>query len=151
MCAWYLKFIPHFSKLCEPLFQLKRKCAKFIWSKAAQNAFDITSPPALVPPNYSIPFDLSTAASSCGIDAVLTQGGRLIVFASRTLRSAERNYSVAERECLAVVWSLNKFRVYFSTVPVTVITDHNAFTKLTNGKGLSARMVRFEIIEISCI
>ncbi|GFY09954.1 retrovirus-related Pol polyprotein from transposon 17.6 [Trichonephila clavipes] len=68
-----------------------------------------------------------------------------IAFASRTLNKAERNYTVTERECLAVIWALNKFKTYFGPLPVKVITDHAALTKLTNGKNLSSRMIRWAL------
>ncbi|GFW70193.1 hypothetical protein TNCV_4467521 [Trichonephila clavipes] len=62
---------------------------------------------------------------------------------SRMLSSAERNYTVTERECLAVVWALNKFRKYLGSLPIKVITDHAALTRLTHGKNLSSRMIRW--------
>ncbi|GFS66658.1 retrovirus-related Pol polyprotein from transposon opus [Trichonephila clavipes] len=61
---------------------------------------------------FQKPFELFTDASSIGVGAVLNQKQRPVVFASRTLSNAERNYTVIERECLAVVWALNKFRTY---------------------------------------
>ncbi|GFU34471.1 transposon Tf2-9 polyprotein [Trichonephila clavipes] len=57
-------------------------------------------------------------------------------------RNAERNYTVTEIECLAVIWALNKFKTYFRPLPVKVISDHAALTKLTNGKNLSSRLIR---------
>ena len=63
-------------------------------------------------------------------------------FASHTLSSAEINYAVMERECLIDIWALNKFRVCFSNIPVTVIMDHSDLTKLTYRKGLPSRMIR---------
>ncbi|GFW17156.1 retrovirus-related Pol polyprotein from transposon 297 [Trichonephila clavipes] len=53
-----------------------------------------------------------------GIGAVLNQIHRPIAFTSRTLNKAERNYTVTERECLAVIWALNKFKTYFGSLPV---------------------------------
>ncbi|GFV23328.1 retrovirus-related Pol polyprotein from transposon 297 [Trichonephila clavipes] len=62
-----------------------------------------------------------------GVGAVLNQEQRPVVFASRsTLSNVD---TVTERECLAVVWALNKFRTYL--------------TRLTNGKNLSSRMIRW--------
>ncbi|GFU76367.1 retrovirus-related Pol polyprotein from transposon opus [Trichonephila clavipes] len=75
------------------------------------------------------------------VGAVLNQEQRPVVYASHTPSSAERNYTVTERECLAVVYSLNKFRTHLSALPVKVITDHAALTRLTNGKNLSSRMI----------
>ncbi|GFU75928.1 retrovirus-related Pol polyprotein from transposon opus [Trichonephila clavipes] len=102
----------------------------------------LTGVPVLQLPNFQEQFNLFTDASGVGIGAVLHQNHRLIAFVSRTLNKAERNYTVTERECLAVIWALNKFRTYFGTLLVKVITDHAALTKLTNGKNLSSGMIR---------
>ncbi|GFS75837.1 retrovirus-related Pol polyprotein from transposon 297 [Trichonephila clavipes] len=75
---------------------------------------------------------LGMTGCGVGIGAVLQQNQIPIAFASRTLNKAERNYTVTERECLAVIWALNKFKTYFGPLPVKVITDHAALTKLTN-------------------
>ncbi|GFW73730.1 retrovirus-related Pol polyprotein from transposon 297 [Trichonephila clavipes] len=97
------------------------------------------------PPKNNREFKLFTDASGVGIGAVLQQNQKPIAFASRTLNKTERNYTVTERECLAVIWALNKFKTYFGPLPVKVITDHAALTKLTNGKNLSSRMIRWAL------
>ncbi|GFW17937.1 retrovirus-related Pol polyprotein from transposon opus [Trichonephila clavipes] len=94
---------------------------------------------------FSEQFNLFTDASGVGIGAVLQQNQKPIAFASRTLNKAERNYTVTERECLAVIWALSKFKTYFGPLPVKVITDHAALTKLTNGKNVSSRMIRWAL------
>ncbi|GFX39963.1 retrovirus-related Pol polyprotein from transposon gypsy [Trichonephila clavipes] len=85
-------------------------------------------------PDVKKPFELFTDASSIGVGAVLNQEQRPVVFASRTLSNAERNYTVIERECLAVVWALNKSRTYLGSLPIKIITDHAALTRLTHDK-----------------
>ncbi|GFU93842.1 retrovirus-related Pol polyprotein from transposon 17.6 [Trichonephila clavipes] len=147
MAGWYKKFIPKYADICEPLYRLKKKGVKFNWSTVAQDSFDkikraLTEAPVLQLPNFTEQFNLFTDASGVGIGAVLNQNHRPIAFASRTLNKAERNYTVTERECLAVIWALNKFKTYFGSLSVKVITDHVALTKLTNGKNLSSRMIR---------
>ncbi|GFX76068.1 retrovirus-related Pol polyprotein from transposon opus [Trichonephila clavipes] len=148
MFQWHAMFIKNYADLCEPLYNLKRKLKKFCWSIEAQKAFDavkaaITKAPVLKLPVFKKPFELFTNSSSIGVGAVLHQEQRPVVFASRTLSSAERNYTVTERECLAVVWALNKFRTYLGSLPIKVITDHAALTRLTQGKNLSSRMIRW--------
>ncbi|GFS86462.1 retrovirus-related Pol polyprotein from transposon 297 [Trichonephila clavipes] len=149
MAGWYQKFIPHYADICEPLYRLKRKGVKFNWSTEA-HAFNkvkraLTEVPVLQLPNFQEQFNLFTDASGVGIGAVLNKNHRPITFASRTLNKAERNYAVTERECLVVILALNKFKTYFGSLPVKVNTDHVALTKLTNGKNLSSRMIRWAL------
>ncbi|GFV89424.1 retrovirus-related Pol polyprotein from transposon opus [Trichonephila clavipes] len=150
MAGWYQKFIQNYADICEPLHRLKKKGAKFIWSTEAQDFFNkvkraLTEAPVSQMTNFQEQFNLFTDASGIGIGAVLNQNQRPIAFVSRTLNKAERNYRVTERECLAVLWALNKLRTYFRVRPVKVITDHVALTKLTNGKNLSSRMIRWAL------
>ncbi|GFV98006.1 retrovirus-related Pol polyprotein from transposon 17.6 [Trichonephila clavipes] len=150
MAGWYQKFIPKYADICEPLYRLKKKGSKFNWSTEAQDFFDkikraLTEAPVLQLPKFTEHFNLFTDASGVGIRGVLNQNHRPIAFASRTLNKAERNYTVTARECLAVMWALNKFKTYFGSLPVKVITDHAALTKLTNGKNLSSQMIRWAL------
>ncbi|GFY03817.1 retrovirus-related Pol polyprotein from transposon 17.6 [Trichonephila clavipes] len=150
MAGWYQKFLPHYADICEPLYRLKKKGAKFNWSTEAKDSFDkikraLTEAPVLQLPNFTEQFYLFTDASGVGIGAVLNQNHRPIAFASRILNKAERNYTVTERECLAVIWVLNKFETYFGSLSVKVITDHAPLAKLTNGRNLSSRMIRWAL------
>ncbi|GFT20918.1 retrovirus-related Pol polyprotein from transposon 297 [Trichonephila clavipes] len=127
MPQWYAKFIKNYSALCEPLYNLKRKRKKLCWSIEAQKAFDavtvaITKAPVLKLSYFKKTFELISNASSIGVGAVLNQEQRPVMFASRSLNNAKRNYTVTERECLAVVWALNKFRTYLGSLPINVFT-----------------------------
>ncbi|GFW05622.1 retrovirus-related Pol polyprotein from transposon 297 [Trichonephila clavipes] len=124
MAGWYQKFIPKYAdSICEPLYRLKKKGAKFNWSMEAQDAFHkikraLTEVPVLQLPNFTEQFNIFTDASGIRIGAVHNQNHRPIAFASRTLNKAERNYTVIEHECLVVIWALNMFKTYFRSLPV---------------------------------
>ncbi|GFX74076.1 retrovirus-related Pol polyprotein from transposon 17.6 [Trichonephila clavipes] len=101
--------------------------------------------PVLQLPNFQEQFNLFTDASGVRIGAVLNQNHRPIAFASGTLNKAERNYTVTERECLAVIWALNEFRTYFGVLPVKVITNDVVLKKTHEWKNLSSRMIRWAL------
>ncbi|GFS78988.1 retrovirus-related Pol polyprotein from transposon 297 [Trichonephila clavipes] len=94
MAGGYQKFIPKYENICEPLYRLQKKGAKFNWSTEAQDSFykikrALTEAPVLQLLNFTEEFNLFTDASGLGIGAVLSQNHRPIAFASRTLNKAE--------------------------------------------------------------
>jgi hypothetical protein len=151
LASYYRRFIKDFSKISSPLYKLTEKEESYTWNDERQRVFDIlkeklTSAPVLMYPDFDKPFILYTDASQIGLGAVLSQKGddgkeHVIVYASRTLNSAEKNYSTTEQECLAIVWAVKYFRHYIFGSRFTIITDHaalqwllNAESKLTENK-----------------
>src|ERR1044072_543714 len=113
LCSYYRKFVKDFSRIAKPLNDLMKKDTPYQWTENQQQAFDrlkvaLTSAPILSNLNFNEPFIIYTDASQIGLGAVLSQvkeDGKehVIAYASKSLNKAEKNYSVTEQECFAVV------------------------------------------------
>ena len=49
----------------------------------------------------------------------------MIYYASKTLNKAKRNYTTIEKELLAVVYALDKFRAYLVGSDIIIFIDHS--------------------------
>ncbi len=114
---------------------LKSK-VKFVWLAKAQGAFEnvkalLCSSPVLAAPQFEKRFTLQVDASHVGAGAVLLQADeagveRPVGFFSKKFNSYQLNYSVIEKEDLALIWGLQHFDAYAgSGTPLVVYTDHN--------------------------
>ncbi|GBM63060.1 Retrovirus-related Pol polyprotein from transposon opus [Araneus ventricosus] len=130
-CSWYRKFIPNFSEIARPLSNITKEETVWTWTECEQKAFTtlknfLASPPFFSQADFTKPFIFRTDASNYPLCAVLLQDMEEypIEYARRLLNSDERNYSTTEREALAVVWALNKFKVYKEGSKITIASDH---------------------------
>ncbi|UYV76933.1 K02A2.6-like [Cordylochernes scorpioides] len=124
-----------FSKVALPLQILTRKNHSFAWGKEQELSFNslknkLISPEVLTHYYPNKPIGLHTDASDQGLGAVLVHLNentkeRPISYASRTLQKAETNYSTTEKECLAIIWAIKKFRPYLYGRKFTIYTDHH--------------------------
>ena len=84
--------------------------------------------------DWTVPFELMCDASNYALGAVLAQKidklPRVIYYASRTLDTAQANYTTTEKELLAIVFALEKFSSYLLGTRVIVYTDHAALKYL---------------------
>lgn len=154
MSSWYRRFIPNYSTRIAPLTNLIRKNVKFNWSIECDEALHtikdaLISAPILTCPDMNKPFVLQTDASGYGIGAVLTQTQdgceKVICYVSRSLTAGERKFSTTERECLAVLWSVERLRCYLEGRKFTVITDHFSLVWLNNLKNPQGRLGRWAV------
>lgn len=96
-------------------------------------------------------FFLLTDASERGIGAVLMQfddesGLKLAVAnASMKMNDSEFRYSTIEKECLAIVWTVNKFQLYFYGREFLIETDHQSLMYLNRAKVINARIMRWAL------
>lgn len=153
LVGWYRRFISNFSELVFPITEVLSTKKKFLWTDAAETAFQnlknvITSAPVLQNPDFSKKFFVHCDASDCGVGAVLVQLShdnveRPVAFMSKKLNTAQRNYSVTERECLAAVLAIEKFRCYLELQEFELITDHASLLWLMRQPNLKGRLARW--------
>jgi len=154
LCSYYRRFIKDFCHRAQPLQELLKGDSRFHWGVEQRQAFEdlkeaLTSDPILGLYDENCPTKMHTDASGYGIGAVLIQiqkgEEKVIAYASRALMKAEKNYSTTERECLAAVWAINKFRPYLFGKPFTIVTDHHSLCWLANLKDPSGRLARWAL------
>ncbi|CAN6566299.1 unnamed protein product [Malus baccata var. baccata] len=155
LAGFYRRFIKDFSKIAQPLCRLLQKEVAFEFTKECTASFNqlkelLTTAPIIVPPDWSLPFELMCDASDYALGVVLGQRKdkrpHVIYYASRTLNDAQLNYSTTEKELLAVVFPLDKFRSYLIGTKVIVFTDHAALKYLLTKKEAKPRLIRWILL-----
>lgn len=155
MFEWYRRFIVNFSIKAAPITDLLKKTnSKFKWTEEAESAFNLlktalTSAPILATPDFDLKFTIQTDACDEGMGAVLTQVQdgceRVIEYMSQKFSSAQKKYSTTEKECLAVILAVEKYRCYIEGVHFEVITDHASLKWLHNLKDPVGRLARWAL------
>ena len=131
------------------------KDVQFVWNEACQTVFvklkeNFSIAPILRGPDWTLPFHIYSDASDTAIGAVLgQQDGQVpyaIYYISKNLSPAELNYTVIEKEFLAIVYFINKFRHYITGYPTFVHTDHSAIKYLMNKPVTNGRVTRWLLL-----
>ena len=128
---------------------------KIRWTDQCQQAVtdiqtNINNSPVLALSDLFKTFFVQTYANGVVLDAALLQvnEGRLrpCLFLSRKLVDRETRYSVIERECLGVVWAVQKLARYLLGQKFVLQTDHKPLKFINTGKTLNARICRWALI-----
>ncbi|XP_070043053.1 uncharacterized protein [Nicotiana tomentosiformis] len=151
--GFYRRFIKDFSKIANPLCKLLERDHPFVFSDDNRVAFEelkkrLVTSPIIVTPDWEQPFELMCDASDYDVGAVLRQRKdkvmHLIYYASRTLSGTQLNYTLTEKEMLAVVFAFDKFRSYLigSKGTENQVADH-----LSRLEGAEKKVEVEEIVE----
>lgn len=169
MAGYHRRGIKNFAQIAGPLYELvnqhppgkkgKKKTGRsdqpWVWTETHQRALDtlkerLTTAPVLAFPDFTRPFIVEVDSSHTGIGAVLLQEQdsvkRVIAYASRGLRKAERNmqsYSSMKLELLGLKWAITeKFKDYLWGSHFTVYTDNNPLCySMKNSKAVEQRWI----------
>jgi hypothetical protein len=147
------RFIKDYAKKAAPLSQLTKKDQPFEWKEPQEKAFQelieaCSSDPLLKLFDPKKPIQIETDASDLAIGACLSQQydkkWHPVAYYSRKMSPAEQNYDIHDKELLAIVVSLEHWRVYAEGAPeLTILTDHKNLLYFTTTKTLNRRQVRW--------
>ena len=130
--------------MCAPLYTLTKDSVKWHWSKASDDIFQklkqaVTSEDTLVHYREDLPLIMVTDASNQGVGAVLShrlQDGteKPVAYASRTFNDREKQYSVIDKEALAIIFGVTKFYQYIFGRKFSLRTDHKPLERILGEK-----------------
>lgn len=163
LASYFRKFIQNFAVLALPLTQLLAKDTTWQWGQAQENAFEVLKSklvdrPTLAFYDREAETELHTDASKDGIGGILLQRDkqtgqyRPIAYYSRKTSPEERFYHSYELETLAVVKSLEKFRVYLLGKEFRIVSDCSALRSTFIKRDLIPRIARWWLLlqEFNC-
>ncbi|CAF0806661.1 unnamed protein product [Didymodactylos carnosus] len=155
---YYRDHIKDFSKIAAPLYPCTKKNAKFQWTTTVEKAYNeikhrlTTSPLLLSFPDDTSPLILCTDASGEGIGGILKQktsdGLKVIKYLSKKFNPAQKRYSATEKECLGMVWCIQKLKEYLWGRSFIVEMDHCPLCSFNKKKYNNGRIDR-RAVELS--
>jgi len=134
LAKYYQKFLQSYGVIATPLTSLLKKDG-FIWTQEAMEAFQrlkraLVQAPVLALSNFTKKFIVEDNASGNGLGAVLTQDDRPIAFYSKALSIHASGRSTYEKELMAIVKAVHKWRSYFLGRKFLICTDHRSLKYL---------------------
>ena len=153
LTGYFRRFTPEYSGTIEPLLELLRKGTKWKWEERHEHAFNATK--NLYSRNLHVfhpekegTYVLNCDASDYAIGGVLYQRNekgehKVIAHSSRSLKGAERNYFTSEKEILAIVYCISKFRYYLVGQHFEILSDNQALSFMLRCKLANARISRW--------
>jgi hypothetical protein len=135
LTGYYRKFVHNYGLISKPLTQLLMTKG-FAWTEqaAAFQALEdaMVSTPVLDLPNFTLPFVIETDACDTGVGAVLMQAGHPIAYMSKALGIMNHKLSIYEKQFMAVMMVVDKWRQYIQRGPFLILTDHKSLCNLSD-------------------
>lgn len=154
LASFFRRFVKGFSIIAKPLTHLLKRDVKFVWSEDQENAFQnlkatLTKRPILAYYNPAYETQLHTDASKIGVAGILLQRKnkdtpfQAVAYYSRQTSPEEMHFSSYDLETLAVVSSLQRFRVYLLGIRFEIVTDCNSLRATFEKRDVLPRVARW--------
>jgi len=134
LTGYYRKFVRNYAIIAKPLTNLLKKKG-FEWSDQATAAFQalkqaMISTPVLCLPDFTKQFVVETDACDFGIGAVLMQDQHPIAYLSKPLSKVHLSLSIYDKEFLALLMAIERWRPYLQRAEFLIRTDHHSLCYL---------------------
>ena len=157
LTGFYRNYIENYASKAMYLTMLTGKGMpdKVKWGEEQEKSFEtlkgcLAKAPILHLPDFNKTFQLHVDASDWALGSALMQefDGKLfpIAYASKKLLPRERNYATVEKECLAIVWAVNKFEYFLFGKNFEIHTDHQPLIYLDAKKTANRRLMRWAML-----
>lgn len=153
LASYFRRFIPKFSTITKPLYDLVRKNMPFKFGPEENHAVEtlkqlLSSHLILAIYSPTLETELHCDASASGFGAILLQKQRdktfrpVFYFSKRTT-AAESRYHSFELECLAVIYAIKRFHIYLAGIPFKIVTDCDSFRLTLSKQTVNPRIYRW--------
>jgi hypothetical protein len=151
--GYYHKFIKGYVQITKPMEKLLKKEDNFQWNEDCEKGVDVLKQNLVVLHIFVFPywwkeFHIHVDTSSIEFDALLAQPGEgeldhPISFSRTKLSIAEKKYTMTERECMEMVYSLQRFRHYLLGYHIKMYIDHSTLKNPVNKTVFGGRIYRW--------
>ena len=148
LVGYNIRFIKGFSMTMAPMTRLLQKNVRFELTEKCQASFEklkafLTEAPVLTQLTYGKEYVIFSDASINGLGCALMKKGKVIAYASRQLKSHEKNYPTNDLELATIMFALKIWRLYLYGEKCFIYTDHKNLKYFPSQRELNLRQRRW--------